>query len=313
MVFCKTTDRHAVKTSLDIARIADFASRQFGEIQNVKQMTEGEESQAFSFRARNASYVMRVNPEVEGFLKDDYAYRQFQSLNLPIPKVVKVGRIDAEHAFCISEMLQGITLQDADEMAVVALLPALTNLWEEVGKVNIANSKGYGDFASNGNAGFSSWRDYLLSILDESKYQWAKLQGVDDGLIKEISSEFAKLVENCPEERKLVHGDFGSNNVLVDTEKSKITAILDWENALYGDPLFDVAIAYFWRTWLMCMEKSAAYWESRLSSTENYQQRMRCYQLRIGLHEIYDNALDGDTEMLAWLQNRCRQILDESM
>lgn len=301
-----------MKTSLNIAKIADFVGGQFGETQDVKQMAEGEESQAFSFRAGNASYVMRVNPEVEGFLKDDHAYRQFQSLNLPIPKVVEVGRIDAKHAFCISEMLPGITLQDADETAVATLLPALTNLWGEVGKVNIENSKGYGDFASNGNASFSSWRDYLLSVLDESKYQWAKSQGIDVGLIKEISSEFAKLVENCPEERKLVHGDFGSNNVLVDTEKSKITALLDWENALYGDPLVDIAIAYFWRTWLMCMEKSAAHWENRLGSMENYKQRIRCYQLRIGLHEIYDNALDGDTQMVKYLQDRCRQILDES-
>ena len=116
-----------------------------------------------------------------------------------------------------------------------------------------------------------------------------------------------ELAVYCPEERKLVHGDFGSNNVLADGRQ--ITAVIDWDNALYGDPLYDVAGAYFWSTWLMCMEKSARYWDTTLASLPSYRDRIQCYQLNVGLREIYDNACDGDVEMLAWLHVRCRELL----
>jgi aminoglycoside phosphotransferase (APT) family kinase protein len=36
-----------------------------------------------------------------------------------------------------------------------------------------------------------------------------------------------------------VHGDFGSNNVLADGEH--ITGVVDWSEAMIGDPLYDVA------------------------------------------------------------------------
>ena len=58
-----------------------------------------------------------------------------------------------------------------------------------------------------------------------------------------MMQNYLKLIEYCPEEHKLVHGDFGSNNVLTDGQK--ITGVLDWDCALYGDPLFDVAGSFF--------------------------------------------------------------------
>jgi UDP-N-acetylmuramate: L-alanyl-gamma-D-glutamyl-meso-diaminopimelate ligase len=107
---------------------------------------------------------------------------------------------------------------------------------------------------------------------------------------------------------KLVHGDFGANNMLV--ENGQIKSVIDWENSLYGDPLYDISIAYFWSSWLICMEMSAKYWEDLLSKTEDYHRRIKCYQLRIALHEIYDNATDNDSEMVSWLQKRTKEILD---
>ena len=42
----------------------------------------------------------------------------------------------------------------------------------------------------------------------------------------------------------LLHGDPGSHNVFV-SERAEVTCLIDWEDALVGDPLFDVA---FWAT-----------------------------------------------------------------
>ncbi|EAL5112002.1 hydrogenase expression protein HypA, partial [Campylobacter coli] len=47
------------------------------------------------------------------------------------------------------------------------------------------------------------------------------------------------------------------------------------------------------------------------SHLPRYTERILCYELRIGLTEIYENAVENDTETTEWLQNRCREILRE--
>jgi hypothetical protein len=45
-------------------------------------------------------------------------------------------------------------------------------------------------------------------------------------------------------ERVLLHGDLGFTNLLAD--ERGITAVLDWANAMYGDPLYDLAWLSYW-------------------------------------------------------------------
>ena len=61
---------------------------------------------------------------------------------------------------------------------------------------------------------------------------------LDATTLQPVMQSYLRLTEHCPEERKLVHGDFGSNNVLTDGKRLRVY----WTGiALYGDPLFDVA------------------------------------------------------------------------
>ena len=50
------------------------------------------------------------------------------------------------------------------------------------------------------------------------------------------------LIAHLPvgEETTIVHGDFGFHNLLVDPDRSEVTAVLDWELATIGDPLADL-------------------------------------------------------------------------
>jgi len=301
-----------MKSTYNQNTVAKFLSEKYGEAITPTPMVEGQESQAFSFRHNNSDFVIRINPIIEAFQKDDYAYQNFSSAKIPIPKIVEYGDFDTKSAFCISEKVPGITLQDADEATVSMLLPDITNRWRSISEVDISNAMGYGIFSGgDGNAPFNSWRDYLLSILDQQKYDWERAKNISDAeLIDALQSALTKLVQYCPEDRRLIHGDFGSNNIIIAAHVPKITAIIDWDNAAYGDPLYDIATAYFWRTWLMCMELTSSYWEETLCSAPNYHKRIMCYQLHIGLNEIYENAVDGGEETLARCQNRCRQILD---
>ncbi len=198
-----------------------------------------------------------------GFYHDAYARDHFHTTAIPIPNVIEIGQLDAQHAFCITEKLPGFTLQDADTQTITRLLKPVADAWQAIRAIDISHTTGFGDLDLNGQGEYPTWRAFLLAILDPARYQWKPiLQHMESGLFGRLTTAFTALVDACPEERRLIHGDFGSNNVLTDGQR--VTAILDWDNAKYGDPLFDVATAYFWRPWLPCMDLQAAYYEPSL-------------------------------------------------
>jgi aminoglycoside phosphotransferase (APT) family kinase protein len=59
-----------------------------------------------------------------------------------------------------------------------------------------------------------------------------------------IYGHMTRLLDNCPEERYLVHGGYGFSNVIA--HEGKITAIVDWMHAMYGDFVYDIAWLNFW-------------------------------------------------------------------
>ncbi|WP_346685664.1 phosphotransferase [Enteroscipio rubneri] len=299
-----------MKSDYSKESITEFLSRKYGEDIRLFPIKEGQESQAYWFSRGGREYVVRINSNMEGFKKDKYAYEHFRSDRVPIPEVVETGNFDGTHYFCISVKADGITYEDSDEETVVRLLGDITDVTEAISRTDISGTSGCGVFDSDtGNAPFYSWREYLAEVFERD---WTAVSRsyVNLSLIDELLAAYRELISYCPEERALFHGDFGSNNVIVG-KKSRISGVIDWDCAAYGDFLYDIATAYFWRTWLMCMEKTAAYWERKYSHLPRYTERILCYELRIGLTEIYENAVENDTETTEWLQNRCREILRE--
>jgi hygromycin-B 4-O-kinase len=300
------------KTSLSAQAVEAFLKERIThEIKNVRPMQEGEVSQAFSFEW-DKSYVIRINRSIVGFQKDAYAYKRFHSDRIPIPEVIQIGHIDEQHAFCITERIPGLTLQDVDHKTIKQLLQPTANIWFALQEYDLSHTSGYGDFDADGRGQYPTWRAYLLSILNiASSYRGHAESPIDQTLLNDIIAIFTSFIQHCPEERHLVHGDFGSNNILADG--NHITAVLDWDCAKYGDPLFDVATAYFWSTWLDCMAAQATYYETHLAQLPRYRERLLCYQLHIGLSEIFDNILHHDWQMTQWAIRRCAGIANNSL
>jgi hygromycin-B 4-O-kinase len=107
-----------------------------------------------------------------------------------------------------------------------------------------------------------------------------------------------------------VHGDFGSNNVLSDGQS--ITGIIDCSEAMVGDPLYDVANIFFWRTWLNCMDQLASFFEHTVAFTEDARTLLLCYQLHIGLREFYESSTQGNHSATAWAKARLKELLRQA-
>ncbi|HET9200602.1 MAG TPA: phosphotransferase [Dehalococcoidia bacterium] len=277
-------------------------------------IAQGEDSLALGVEAAGKSYVVRINRLDEGFRKERYVHRRFSSVKLPVPRVLEVGSIGEGLYFCVSERAPGETLQDQQPADVAALVGPLFEVWAELRRCDVSDTSGFGWFDDRGKAYSSSWQDYLRAEADgweENREQGKQLVGRDPGDLLEL---YRLLIDSCPEERKLVHGDFGSNNVVVD--QGRVTAVLDWDHAMYGDPLFDVATARFWATWLECMAQQTQVFDERLSHLPNYEDRVLCYALYTGFHMFLEGGehrlMEGGApiadDIVRWAETRCREV-----
>lgn len=270
----------------------------------LEPLAEGDDSRAFAFRRGGEAFVLRLNRDGAGFDKDAFVQRRFAGPALPIPEILRVERRADGLALCLSRRAPGTTLQDLDDAGLDAAVAPTAAVLEAIGAADLAGTAGYGRFDAAGRGMQASWQAFLREPLG-----WGGLLAGDD-TIGRILDRLAALAGRCPEERRLVHGDFGSNNVLA--EGGRITAVIDWSEALFGDPLYDVANILFWRPWLACMERQAAFLEMHRRWPAEARDRLHCYQLRIGIDEIRQSLAAGAVEDLAWAMRRCAAILDET-
>jgi hygromycin-B 4-O-kinase len=276
------------------------------DVSGLTAITEGEESQAYRFQSGARAYVVRISRDVLGFEKDAFAYRRFARPNLPIPAVIHIGQIK-DAFFCVSERLPGVTLQDLAPEDLPVLLDPTARVLHAIARSELDDMRSYGPFDASGCGEYESWRDFLVSIVDKQRYDWAAVGELLDGAeIGRVLERLVELAEECPETRALVHGDFGSNNVL--TDGRRITGALDWSEASIGDPLYDVANVFFWRTWLECMRQQAQYFEDSMSGSRELGWLL-CYQLRIGLGEVYQNVTEDKMTAASWALGRCCELI----
>jgi len=189
----------------------------------------------------------------EGFAKDDYAWRHFASPALPIPRIVATGRT-AGGAFAIGERAAGYTLAECSPAERRALLPATLDTLDAIARADVYASRGYGNWGGDGNGGSASWRDYLAAIVENHAEgfhrDWHALfrdSFLEREVYEAVYRRMLRLAAHCPEERALIHNDYQFENILA--EGGRITGVIDWANALYGDPLYDVARLAWWSTW----------------------------------------------------------------
>ena len=72
----------------------------------------------------------------------------------------------------------------------------------------------------------------------------ARTGGTLAGQVRRLVERWAQRLQPVINERRLVHGDFRKQNILVRPEGNAwtVAAILDWECAFTGSPMFDVAV-----------------------------------------------------------------------
>ncbi len=236
---------------------------------------------------------MRIGSHGTDFEKDEIAAR-FTGPDLPVPQVLVRGTIEDWH-YAITTRAYGIGLDDLPAVELISALPSLLTTLDAIGQIDLTNATGYGIWTPDGKAPYDSWPDALLAIGTET----ARVPGwraaladtaiglgpVDIGL-----AAISALVPYLPGERRMIHGDLLSRNVLA--AGNAVTAILDWGNAMYGDSLYDAAWLIYWWPWnpqwrdIDIVTGLSNYWQAEGSIPQHLHERLHAYLIHIGLDAI---------------------------
>jgi hygromycin-B 4-O-kinase len=296
--------------------LAFLRSRIDRNITHLQRIEGGESSQAFFFPAQGRELVVRVHTGKEGeteadhFQKDRFAALHLSGHGVPVPEVVDIGTLGGLNFYIITVKCSGRTLDklSPDEMRTV--LPEFLRVLDAIHGVDVSRFPGYGIFDHRGAGPFGTWRDFILSIGSEREFSWTRLfenTFFEREVFERLHGPLTELAEFLPEERKLVHGDYGFGNVL--SEGGRITGVLDWESALFGDSLYELAH-------LIVQEGRTDYGrlfyqhrQSRDGDVDRYEERVLCYVRHDALAALHFYAVSDQRSKYERLKNMIFALL----
>ncbi len=298
-----------------------FLVGRFGtDVRDVTAIGHGEWSKAFAFR-HGGDYVVRFGVFLEDFEKDRLAAR-YRSPALPIPYVTEIGEALGGY-YAISERAFGGYIDLIDGVRMRATLPALFAALDAARDADLSATTGYGGWWADGSGCYPSWRAALLDVagdpLDARIHGWRErlaASAIGTGPFDEAFAHLHDLVPFCPEARHLVHSDLLHYNVLVAGDR--ITAVVDWGSALYGDFLYDLAWFAFWSpsypAWhgIDFRAEAERHFAAIDLDVPLFAERFRCCQIHIGLDNQKYNAFKGDWDAVEATARRTLAVAQEN-
>ncbi len=297
-----------------------FLATRYGlDVGSVDELGGGDWSRAYCFRLGERDLVVRFGAHLEDFIKDQKAMA-FAQPGLPVPRVLEVGEALGVF-YAISERHFGMFLETLDEGGWRTVMPTLLRGLDLLRGVPISGSAV--DWAKGASDTPSSWQQWLVESLEDRRSRlggWRSML-LDNPAIDDIftsgHSTLRSLLDACPEIRHIVHRDLLNRNVLVADNASRLEAVFDWGCSLAGDFLYDIAWFTFWAPWYPALESIdfrrvvTDHYETIDLEVANFDQRLGCYELHIGLEHIAYATFTGREENQQAIARRTIQILQD--
>ncbi len=178
-----------------------------------------------------------------------------------------------------------------------------------------------GSGTHDGKAPHGAWVDYLTAVVHDlpgSRIHGWKQRLIDSQIgiesFDRAHAQMRGLARAFPGPRSLVHNDLLNRNALA--AGGSVTALFDWGCSIYGDFVYELATFVFWSPWHAAIEQTDMtamaldhYGDMGLD-VPNFDARLRCCALHIGLVHLAYNAFLGDEETLRRTDQRMAEFLD---
>lgn len=169
-----------------------------------------------------------------------------EHIDIPIPALFGSFLFE-EVPVIILEKIQFPLLESVPVEDVSKYIPSMI---ENLRKLHAIKSASPGPL---GELHHKTWKEMMLSLFTD-EFDWnevAHREGLDKELIllsveKMREKINATVFEDMP--YSLLHTDFNQRNLFVNPQTHEIAGIIDWEEAMFGDPIYDFARVrmYLW-------------------------------------------------------------------
>ena len=208
----------SAKCDVSVDQATEFLSDYYSnKVFDLLELPGGKHSRAFSYEHSSQYFIVRFNTEDRCFLKDKYVCEHY-SKQILVPKIIELGLYREGIYFCISEKVTGETARDQYNIKDFSSIPLLFGAIEEIAKIS-PPGKGYGYLDLDCNAKYASSLEYLNSVYhSKDLFDWEeifKITFVDKDFTDYVSKKLVQYARYSSEQRELLHGDFGADNVFI--------------------------------------------------------------------------------------------------
>ena len=307
-----------IKPSLDQKQVLSLLYKHFADPSiNLSEMEGGQVAQTFVFTVNGQDYVLRFITNRMGatFAKEAYLQRRLD-LRIPLPPIIHTGSFQEQY-YAISHRVPGKPMIQLSWAEYEQVVPSLIEMVDAIHHADVSGTEGYGVFNDQGGGMFSSWKQFLSSVREEEEEndfygKWHVLfqeTFLEREVFDFIYDHMLALLDACPEDRFLLHGGPGHGNVIV--HAGKITGVIDWLDAQYGDFVHDIAALDLWVPEIRFAERFQQYYAAQGISVPAYAERLRCYECHIGLDALRFFAKARDESAYQWTCQRILSLLGE--
>lgn len=293
------------------AIVSELTGRQ---VSCIHPLRGGNVATAFRVRSGGDDLVVRLVKGIpDAFVADHAIAGLLADSTIPVPRLLAIAE-RAGWQYAVSAFAPGEMADRLGAAAAERLAPELLRVTAAIHGVDVSGTTGFGAIGPDGNGRLSSWREAIGSAFDERQngywHGWRSdlaHSQLDWHLFDRADTALRSLLEHCPERRWLVHGDFGFSNLLV--EDGRITAVLDWTNARFGDFLWDVAWLGFFTDDPDLRARLRPPKVSDETAGPKADERLSCYQLAIGMDALRFYARADDAAAYEWATRRLSDVL----
>lgn len=204
---------------------------------------QGMDSEVFFMTdTEDNEYVIKYGRSAIG---DSFAYKLIENnkIDIPAPKMFGTFLLEGEAVV----VLERIKFPLLESVLVDEMHRYIPSMIENLKKIHQIKSDKVGLLAEL-NSGHS-WKEIMLSkfVGANSSLDWKSIaarKGLDEKLVLRSVKNIEKNIEKSEfgdDTFSFLHTDFNQRNLFVDSVSYEIAAIVDWGEAMFGDPIYDFA------------------------------------------------------------------------
>jgi len=280
-----------LRPTIDANTVAQILEGCIGEQPlEVSRVSSGLISATFECIAAAGSLIVQFNePDMaKGVIVERRFKERLKNAGVPLREVLCDG-IHEGLKWTVTKKVPGERMTALEPEDYRAALPSVFDVLIAVSGVDVASTSGFGWFDEQGQGMWETWQAHLSFVQEEEPEGmfYGSWHGLFDTTFlerdrfREYASEMVRLSEDISVPRQLVHGGFGYDNVLV--EHGSVSAVLDWQDARFGDSLLDLAYLDFWPSGFDLSDMFESHCRTRGIHHHHYRGRVKCYKYYIGL------------------------------